>query len=137
MKLSRLFIAIGLLVFGKTSMAEHPLTDFAHEYFMEINKAVKEFIPTINSGELSQIHNMSKRLNHLIKQGDVLGPTVFDKPFGACYAMGTEARALWGALNSARTSQDDPTVRVASAINIYKMRMNDCAKVIDENEDEM
>lgn len=82
--LSALFL--GVLCMSTVNATEQK-KEAAQQYVVEVDKAVRLFMPTINSGDGVKIRNLSLKMNELVEKGEPLGPSTFDLPFGYCSAM--------------------------------------------------
>lgn len=129
MKLLSAFF-LGVLCMSTVNATEQK-KEAAQQYVVEVDEAVRLFMPTINSGDGVKIRNLSLKMNELVEKGEPLGPTTLDLPFGHCSAMGSMARELWTALAFSRGGSDDER-RIKSFEEMFLMMQEGCVAAIEE-----
>ncbi|MBX9347156.1 hypothetical protein K5M36_08650 [Chromobacterium vaccinii] len=81
----------------------------ASRYIQELDATMKVAQKTLVTGELKAISAQSRSFSQLQSRGEVFGKSVFDEPFGHCFAAGVHAQAWWQAqLAAAQSGGTEP-----------------------------
>ncbi|WP_158677464.1 hypothetical protein [Chromobacterium vaccinii] len=69
----------------------------ASRYIQDLDAAMKVAQKTLAAGELKAVSAQSRSFSQLQSRGEAFGKSVFDEPFGRCFAAGVHAQAWWQA----------------------------------------
>ncbi|WP_157649340.1 hypothetical protein [Burkholderia ubonensis] len=98
-----------------------PTVENARRFIAEIDAALKSSSSALARGDLKSLHDHSVKMNRLKDEGEQFGNSVFDKPFGYCFAAGIDAQSWWMArVYAARNGSEATPNEIDSAMNRYR-----------------
>ncbi|WP_146176106.1 hypothetical protein [Chromobacterium haemolyticum] len=122
------FLGLAALFIAGQTFAASPLD--ASNYIRDLDVATKAAEPILKSGDQKAIHEQSKRMSRLKEDGKKFGTSVFDRPFGRCFAAGVHAQSWWLAkLYVTQTGKESSPGVVAGAWKEYLAQRGECLKV--------
>ncbi|KAF2406683.1 hypothetical protein SAMN04490179_4520 [Pseudomonas antarctica] len=105
----------------------------ANKQMNALNKAMKDGVSILQSGELAAISAHSKYISALVKVGESkFGSSIFE-PLGRCFAAGIDSRSWWS--NQLSSVQNGGVERIPgsikSAFDSYQVNRADCLLAAD------
>lgn len=105
----------------------------ANKQMNALNKAMKDGVSILKSGELAAISAHSKYISSLVKVGESkFGSSIFE-PLGRCFAAGIDSRSWWS--NQLSAVQNGGVERIPgsikSAFDSYQVNRADCLLAAD------
>ncbi|WP_141113184.1 hypothetical protein [Chromobacterium haemolyticum] len=122
------FLGLAALFIAGQTFAASPLD--ASNYIRDLDVATKAAEPILKSGDQKAIHEQSKRMSRLKEDGKKFGTSVFDRPFGRCFAAGVHAQSWWLAkLGTAQAGKESVLGSVAGTWKEYQTQRGECLKI--------
>ncbi|TSE36123.1 hypothetical protein [Tepidimonas charontis] len=103
------------------------------DFLARLDESVKAADLALQRGDLKSLHEQSKLMNQIAKDGEKFGNSVFEEPYGYCFGAGVFAQTWWLArLNAARRGGVEAIHgEIADALKQYQQNRSACEAALD------
>ncbi|MBN9528238.1 MAG: hypothetical protein J0H82_18665 [Alphaproteobacteria bacterium] len=131
-RLHRVMVAIpvAIITICGTAGAEAATDDDVFEYLTALNAELPKAVEALKSGSMSRISQQSRQFNAIAKRGQMFGSSIFDAPYGSCFATGVAIQHWWQTQvdAAARGGKEAIPNSGRDAWNTFQQRQASCMK---------
>jgi hypothetical protein len=127
------FLLLVIVFFTLTNEAFSATASEAKKYIASLDASLKQTESVLRKGDLKSLHEQSKSINKLQKEGERFGSSGLDKPFGTCFSSGIFAQSWWLArLSTARDGGERIPGEVDDAWRQFQANRKECLLVSEK-----